>query len=129
MSKSSQGSLPRGRRLRHEVPAVPAGDDLLPLEADAQRALRDLVERAGGRFDSSRRIPVGHLETLARLVDAWGRRNAVPTAGRLYFDGHPGLWHALDELYPLQDPNRWDPLRRAVIVELEERGWTRRLPP
>ncbi|HEX3866861.1 MAG TPA: hypothetical protein VHV78_08920, partial [Gemmatimonadaceae bacterium] len=47
----------------------------------------------------------------------------------LYFSGRPGLWHALDELYPLQDPNRWDRLREAVIAELEQRNWVRRSPP
>jgi hypothetical protein len=32
----------------------------------------------------------------------------------------------LDELYPLQDPNRWDRLRVASTRELESRGWERR---
>jgi hypothetical protein len=129
MTKQSGGSLPRGRRRRNEVPPVPEAAHLSPLEADAQRALRELVESVGGRFDSQRRIPVGHIDTLARLFDAWARRHAESSASGLYFDGHPGLWHALDELYPLQDPNRWDPLRQAVIAELETNGWRRRKPP
>lgn len=129
MTKLTGGSLPRGRRRREEVPPVPVADDLPPLEAEAQRCLRDLVERAGGRFDSQRRIPVAHVDTLARLFDAWARRHAESRESGLYFDGRPGLWHALDELYPLQDPNRWDPLRQAVIAELETRGWRRRKPP
>lgn len=129
MTKDTGGSLPRGRRRRDEVPPVPVAADLPPLEAEAQRALRELVERAGGRFDSARRIPVAHVDTLAKLFDAWGRRHAESTPRRLHFNGHAGLWHALDELYPLQDPNRWDPLRQAVIAELKQRGWRRRTPP
>lgn len=123
------GSLPRGRRTRQEVPDVPDARDLGDLDAAAQRVLRDLVERAGGRFDSKTAIPIGHLDVLARLFDTWGRRFAEPAGDGLYFGGQPGLWHALDELYPLQDPNRWDGLRRAVIIELEKGAWRRRRPP
>lgn len=123
------GSLPRGRRLKEEVPAVPDARDLGERDAHAQRALRELVERPGGRFDSTTAIPIGHIETLARLFDEWGRRYAEPAGSGLYFGGQPGLWHALDELYPLQDPNRWDALRRAVIIELEKGSWHRRRPP
>jgi len=129
MSKGAGGSLPRGRRVRHELPAIPAATDLPPLEAKAQRVLRDLVERAGGRYDSRTSIPIGHLDTLVLLLDAWGRRHAVSRPTRLYFSGQPGLWHALDELYPLQGPNRWDRLRQAVISELEKGAWRRRTPP
>jgi hypothetical protein len=49
---------------------------------------------------------------LADLLEDWGCRHAKVRQGRLYFDGRPGLWHALDELCPLQDPNRWDRLRQ-----------------
>jgi len=48
-----------------------------------------------------------------------------PASGRLYFPGVPGAWHAFDDLYPLQDPNRWNGLRRAVLLELESRGFER----
>lgn len=123
------GSLPRGRRLRHEVPDVPSPDDLTEVERVAQRALRTLVGEAGGRFDSTKAIPVGHVDELAALLDAWARRHAGEKHGRLYFGGQPGFWHALDELYPLQDPNRWDRLRQAILGELVERGWRRVSPP
>lgn len=123
------GSLPRGRRLRHEVPAVPEPDDLTSLERVAQRELRSLVDQAGGRFDSTKAIPIGNIDDLANLFDAWARRNATERNGETYFAGQPGLWHALDELYPLQDPNRWDRLRQAIIAELEGRGWRRVSPP
>ena len=45
--------------------------------------------------------------------------------GHRFFAGRPGLWTALDELHPLQDPNRLDRLRAAVIAELTTRGWRR----
>lgn len=128
MSKQG-GSLPRGRRLRHEVPEVPSSKDLTSVERKAQAALRTLVDEAGGRFDSTKAVPVGSVAELADLLDGWGRRHARLKDGALYFGGQPGLWHALDELIPLQDPNRWDGLRKAVIAELEARGWRRASPP
>lgn len=128
MSKQG-GSLPRGRRLRHEVPEVPRPEDLNTVERTAQVALRSLVEAAGGRFDSTTVIPLGSLAEIADLLDAWGRSNATERSDGLYFGGRPGLWHALDRLYPLQDPNRWDRLRKEVIAELEHRGWRRASPP
>jgi hypothetical protein len=123
------GSLPRGRRLREEVPPVPSAEGRPELEVTAQAAMRELVELAGGRFDSLRTIPVGHLDVLTDLCDTWGRRHGVHTADGICFSGQPGLRHALDELYPLQDPNRWDRLREAIIVELEKGTWRRRRPP
>jgi hypothetical protein len=123
------GSLPRGRRLRDEVPEVPPAEQLTELEARAQEALRELVEAVGGRFDSVTTVPVDHLDVLTQLCDRWGRRHGVPTPTGFYFSGQPGLRHALDELYPLQDPNRWDRLREAVINELEKGSWRRRRPP
>lgn len=124
------GSLPRGRRTPDEVPPVPNANDLDPLDARAQRALLALVDQAGGRFASTTAIPVGHVAVLTDLLDAWGRRHAISQDGHLYFGGQPGLWHALDQLYPLQDPNRWDQLRKAIVIELERtRSWRRREPP
>lgn len=128
MSKQG-GSLPRGRRLRHEVPEVPRAENLNNVERTAQVALRSLVEAAGGRFGSTSAIPLGSITELADLLDAWGRSNASERREGLYFGGRPGLWHALDQLYPLQDPNRWDRLRKEVILELEHRGWRRASPP
>ena len=125
----SAGSLVRGRRPRDEVPDVPPTDDLDQLGRDAQRVLAEMVDGAGGRFDSNRQIPVAHLGVLTDLLDRTGRRNAAERDGRLVFSGRPGLWHALDELYPLQDPNRWDTLRAAIVSELEGRGWERISPP
>jgi hypothetical protein len=124
-----QGPLPRGRRPRDEVPAIPDVDDLTQLEARAQRALRALVESAGGRFESKVAIPIGYVEDLVALLDAWGHAYARQTNAGLYFTGQPGLWQALDRLYPLQDPNRWDKLRAVLIAELEARGWRRKAPP
>jgi hypothetical protein len=128
MSKQA-GSLPRGRRPRHEVPEVPRPEDLTNIERAAQCALRSLVETAGGWFDSSTAIALGSIAELADLLDAWGRSNATERSDGLYFRGRPGLWHALDRLYPLQDPNRWDSLRKELILELEHRGWRRASPP
>lgn len=123
------GSLPRGRRLPHEVPDIPSTADLTSLERASQALLRSLVESAGGRRGTSTAIPVGHTSELADLLDAWGRANAVSRADGLYFGGRPGLWHALDRLYPLEDPNRWDALRKEIVLELEHRGWRRASPP
>lgn len=127
MSKSG-GSLGKGRRTRQETPPVPEVGDLTDIEQQAQRVLRDLVEAAGGRFAGGA-IGVGHLGVLSVLFDSWGRRHAREADRGLYFSGRPGLWHALDELYPLQDPNRWDNLRAAVIKRLEDGSWERRSPP
>jgi hypothetical protein len=67
-----------------------------------------------------------HVQLLADLLEAWGLRNSERDAsGHDYFPGRPGFWHALDELYPLQDPNCWARLRVALTRELESRGWER----
>lgn len=128
MAKSG-GSLPRGRRLRHEVPDVPSSDGLAERDRQAQDALRRLVERSGGRFADTPSIVVDEIDEACALFDRWARRHAVDDRGRLYFPGRPGLWHALDELYPLQRPDRWDPLRLEALRRLESAGWVRRSPP
>lgn len=114
-----------------EVPDVPLAGDLTDTERVAQRSLEGLVEQAGGRNDSAetKMIPLGDIEVLADLLDEWGRRFAVDRPDGLYFGGQPGLWHAFDRIYPLQDPNRWDRLRLEVVLELELRGWRRVNPP
>ena len=123
------GSLGRGRRTREKTPSVPSQDELGDLDRRAQRALHRLVEEAGGRWGiKSRPIPTGDLDVLTDLFEAWGKRHARNEQGRSYFPGRPGFWHALDELYPLQDPNRWDKLRLAVTERLTARGWERRGP-
>ena len=123
------GSLPRGRRLRSEVPDVPEPSGLSDLDVRAQRALRRLVEEAGGRFDSAKAIPIRHLDLFAALFQEWAVRYGERSGDGVYFSGQPGLWHALDDLYALQDPNRWDRLRNAIIRHLEAQGWHRRTPP
>src|SRR5512144_1973831 len=114
------GSLTRGQRPRDEVPEVPVESALSSRGRAAQAALATLVEAAGGRYGTGSPIAVADVGLLADLFDEWARGHAERRDGQLYFNGHPGLWHALDGLYPLQDPNRWDRLRAAVIVELEQ---------
>lgn len=125
------GSLDRGRRLRHEVPSVPPRSGLSNLGAEVQDELRLLVERSGGRFDSPTvtSVPLGDVQLIARYLDGWARAGSEFQSGRVRFAGRPGLWHALDDLYPLQDPNRWDRLRAAVLADLESHGWVRESPP
>jgi hypothetical protein len=119
--------LGRGRRTREETPPVPDRDQLADVDRRAQRAIAALVEQAGGRWGiKTTPIPIGDVDVLTDLFEAWGRRHARHEHGRDYFAGQPGFWHALDELYPLQDPNRWDKLRLAVTNNLIGRGWERR---
>ncbi len=107
---------------------MPEAGDLSDIERRSQQVLRDLVEGAGGRFAGGY-IPEDHLGLLSVLFDTWGRRHAAESERGLKFSGRPGLWHALDELYPLQDPNRWNNLRAAVIARLEDGSWERCSPP
>ena len=121
------GSQARGRRLAGELPPVPEPATLSESARRAQNALLVMVGEAGGRFSwGGSQIPVAEVPTLADRCEEWGRSQARRDRdGLLFFSGRPGLWHALDELVPLQDPNRWDQLRAAVIEELQTRGWTR----
>lgn len=124
------GSLPRGRRTQEQVPPIPATEGLTSLQQRAQRLLGALVEAAGGRWGLSdvKQIGIEHVDVFVKLFEEWARENTDHDS--TYFNGRPGLWHALDELYPLQDPNRWDRLRQAVIEQLEsDHGWRRRRPP
>jgi hypothetical protein len=123
------GSLPRGRRRRDEVPPVPMPEGLNAVEREARGVLQGLVERAGGRFSSTVPIEVDQLEVFEQLFNGWAQEHSEPTDYGICFKGRPGLWHALDELYPLQDPNRWDRLREAVIAALEDVNWVRRSRP
>ena len=70
-----------------------------------------------------------YIEVLCDLFNQWARQHGEVMEYGLLFNGRPGLWHALDVLYPLQDPNRWDRLRNAVIAALLEQNWVRRSPP
>lgn len=123
------GSLSRGRRRRDEVPPVPVPEGLSAVEREAQIVLKVLVERAGGRFGSTAPIDVDQLEVFEQLFNDWAREHGEPTDYGVCFRGRPGLWHALDALYPLEDPNRWDRLREAVIGALESANWVRRSRP
>ena len=123
------GSLPRGRRLREEVPPVPDPSGLSPLQRRAQLAIREMVERVGGRFDDQRAIPVERLDLLGELFEEWATTHGDRSVDGVRFSGRPGLWHALDTLYPLQDPNRWDALRHAILRTLESKNWRRQSPP
>ena len=89
-----------------------------------------MVKQAGGRFGlKGQQVAVEELALLTELLERWGRCHAIRESdGQLRFAGRPGLWHALDELVPLQDPNRWDKLRKALVAELLDRGWTRSGP-
>lgn len=121
------GSQDRGKRLAGELPPVPDAAALSDSARRAQAVLLVMVGEAGGRYNwGGTQIPVAEVSTLADMCEEWGRSQARRDRdGRLFFSGRPGLWHALDELVPLQDPNRWDQLRAAVIEELQTRGWTR----
>lgn len=123
------GSLGRGRRLRGEVPPVPSPNSLTATQAKAQDRARELVELTGGRFDGRGQVPADHIDDFMDLFNEWARIHGERTSEGIYFNGRPGLWHALDELYPLQDPNRWDALRLAVIERLQASTWSRRRPP
>lgn len=123
------GSLDRGRRTRDEVPLVPEPSSLSDLEQRAQGALRRLVDDAGGRFGPGDPIPAKHLEVFAQLFQEWAIHHGHRSGSGVRFGGRPGLWHALDGLYPLQDPNRWDGLRLAILRQLQQRGWRRVTPP
>lgn len=106
----------------------PPAPPVQPDGKQAQRVLQAMVARAGGPSGSSP-IPVDHLPTLKLLFNAWAARFGEHTGDGIIFRGRPGLWHALDQLVPLTDTNRWDGLRKAVLIELEAENWERVTPP
>jgi hypothetical protein len=108
------------------VPPVPPPSGLTEVERGAQTVLRDLVERAGGRMGlRGTGVRAVVHESVVVLLQEWAYRHAVEDGRTLRFPGQPGMWQALDRLYPLQDPNRWDGIRKANLAELERRGWHR----
>lgn len=127
------GSLGSGLWGRTDVPAVP---ETMPgsLEARAQQTLSGGVSAAGGRFGimpEAHAVRVGSvdIDVLTDRVDRWARERATTNPdGDLYFKGRPGLWRAFNDLYPLQDANRWNPIRKSVATQLANRGWERSSP-
>lgn len=101
--------------------------------ASARRQLDRLVAEAGGPGGAAP-IPAEGLESVATLFQAWAEHHSDVTGldrgERFRFDGNPGLWHALQSVVPLVDPDRWDQLRAAAIRRLESSmGWERETPP
>ena len=121
----------RGRRTDAELPPPPAPESLSEIGRQAQDVLRLMVQRAGGRMaGAKKRITPDNLGILSDLMYEWAAHYGVRQAGGLRFSPHDegswGGWYTFDRLVPLQDPNRWDPLRLAVYRHLEShRGWTR----
>lgn len=123
------GSLTGKKKARTvaETPPIPDPGELTEIGRAAQPALRELVEAAGGRFGlrgPGNMIGEGHIAVFVDVMNEWAFHYGTQGDGGLVLS-RPGLWHALERLYPLQDPNRIDRLRRAVIVELQRQGWTR----
>ncbi len=123
------GSLTGKKKARTltELPPVPAPDELTDACRAAQPALRELVEAAGGRLGfrgPGNMIGEGHIDVFVPVMREWAEHYGIRRDGGIELS-RPGLWHALERLYPLQDPNRIDRLRKAVLVELQRQGWTR----
>jgi len=123
------GSLTGKKKARTltELPPVPAPDELTDVGRAAQPALRELVEAAGGRLGfrgPGNMIGEGHIDVFVPVMREWAEHYGARRDGGIEFS-RPGLWHALERLYPLQDPNRIDRLRKTVIVELQRQGWSR----
>jgi hypothetical protein len=106
------------------------------LDADivesARRTVDGLVARSGGQ-SASGPVVVDGLVAIAALFQVWAEHlgaseNLAP--GTMFrFESQPGLWRALQALVPLDDPDRWNALRAAVIKRLESLGWEREVPP
>jgi hypothetical protein len=123
------GSLTGKKKARtlEELPPVPAPEELTDACRAAQPALRELVEAAGGRLGfrgPGNMIGAGHIDVFVPVMREWAEHYGTRRDGGIAFS-RPGLWHPLDRLYPLQDPNRIDDLRKAIIVELQRQGWRR----
>lgn len=123
------GSLSGKKKARTvaEMPPVPAPEELTEVGRAAQPALRELVEAAGGRFGfrgPGNMIGEGHIDVFVPVMREWVEHYGTRRDGGIEFS-RPGLWHALERLVPLQDPNRIDRLRKAVLVELQDQGWSR----
>lgn len=122
------GSLPgkKGSRTDAELTEVPDPESLTAVSRIAQSELLALVASVGGRhgLEPTPAIPIGSLDTLIPLLEEWVDHYGDHLPDGVAFS-RPGLWHALDRLVPLQNPNRWDRLRKALTHELESKGWVR----
>lgn len=88
----------------------------------AERALHALVT-AGGGPAGHRSIPIGHLDSLGALLEAWAREHGTPVEGGVRFSGRPGFWHAFQDLCPIDETARWEGLRKAVLDDRRRHGW------
>lgn len=130
--ESLTGGCTLSQAERRDLPTSSANSVLDRLDVrvvqHARSAVEDLVVRtqASGR----RGIEVGHEDTLGSLFTAVAREFGRPAPGGVFFGGRagePGLWHALQALYAIDDTNRWNELRRAVVANLIASGrWRRR---
>lgn len=124
-------AAPRDRMSERPPHAQPHPDALFAagltsIQAQAQRVLAELVAST-----PAGQIRVGHVDPLAALFDEWAIEHAERRRDGWYFTSKSGtgLWHVLQGLCPLADPDRWDRLRGAVIAHLEESGRWRRVSP
>lgn len=122
------GSLPgkKGSRTDAELTPVPNHASLTEVSRAAQAELLALVDSVGGRLglEPTPAIPTGRLDLLVALLEEWVEHYGDQLPDGIAFS-RPGLWHALDRLVPMQNPNRWDRLRKALTRELEAKGWVR----
>lgn len=123
------GSLGNGRKTLNELQPVPVASTLAQAERLVQAVLLDAVEDAGGRLglplSATAQVQLDDIDVVVDYAEAWVRSHAEEKERGLYYPGQPGLWHCLDDLVPLQDPNRWNTLRLALTRAFEDRGWER----
>jgi hypothetical protein len=95
----------------------------------ARAAVADLIRRT--RAAGRRGVLVDHHAVVGEFFTAFAREGGRRADGGVYFGGRrsePGLWHALQELHPLDadDTSAWNDLRREVVAQLEADGrWQR----
>jgi hypothetical protein len=123
---------------RHPLSAAARGatdTELIALLSPAVVALaRPAVERAARRADAAGRHRITlddtEVDAIAELFDhaarTFGRHgvNGVTFGGR---SGEPGLWHFLNGICELEDTNRWNEPRKAVVAHLVATGRWRRI--
>jgi hypothetical protein len=85
----------------------------------AMDVLTDLVRRT--RAAGRQGIIVDEYEVLGEFFTAFATQCGRSAPGGVLFggrSGEPGLWHALQELCPIDDPNNWNNLRREIVADL-----------